>query len=175
MGAYRESAAALALIWPVVRMQQCVHLQRGLTASCCFLVHFIPTKTAEMWMISRISKKWKCYPIHAVHETLTHLVSDNLLSFHALTGCDTTSAFSGHGKKSCWKPFQNQPLLVKGTGCDGESSSLPVWHITMPSSNPYVRPKWVWRCYLQPKIPWNFTLHVPTTKERSGSRHTRNI
>ena len=49
---------------------------------------------------------------------------DNLLSFHALTGCDTTSSFSGHGKKKCWKIFQNQPLLVNGIGRDGELTPI---------------------------------------------------
>ena len=49
---------------------------------------------------------------------------DNLLSFHALTGCDTTSSFTGHGKKSCWKTFEKQPLLVKGIGRDGELASI---------------------------------------------------
>ena len=44
----------------------------------------------------------------------------HLLSFHALTGCDTTSAFHGYGRKSCWKTFLNQPLLVAGIGRDGE-------------------------------------------------------
>lgn len=65
-------------------------------------------------MISGTAKKRTCYPVHDVRER------HNLLSFHALTGCDTTSAFSGHGKKKCWKIFQNQPLLVNGIGRDGE-------------------------------------------------------
>ena len=47
-----------------------------------------------------------------------------MLSFHALTGCDTTSAFHGYGKKSCWKTFLNQPLLVAGIGRDGELAPI---------------------------------------------------
>jgi len=45
---------------------------------------------------------------------------DTILRFHALTGCDTTSAFSGHGNKSCWKTFQKDTFLVSRVGHDGE-------------------------------------------------------
>ena len=48
----------------------------------------------------------------------------NLLSFHALTGYDTTSPFHGYRKKSCWKTFLNQSLLVAGIGRDGELAPL---------------------------------------------------
>jgi hypothetical protein len=82
------------------------------------LVHFMPV--VEVWMIAGTAKKRKCYPVHEVSRRLTQPVRDNLLSFHALTGCDTTSAFSGHGKKSCWRTFQKHPLLVSGVGRDGE-------------------------------------------------------
>ena len=56
------------------------------------LVHFMSTNAAEVWMISGTAKKRKCYPIHAVSERLAKPVVDNLLSFHALTGCDSTSS-----------------------------------------------------------------------------------
>ena len=96
------------------------------------LFHFMSTKAAEVRMISGTAKKWKCYPIHAVSERLAKPVVYNLLSFHALTGCDSTSSFSGHGKKKCWKIFQNQPLSVNGIGRDGDQAPTvclsPVWH-----------------------------------------------
>ena len=60
------------------------------------LVHFF-SDAAEVWMISGTAKKRKCYPVHAVSQRLTPAVRDNLLSFHALTGCDSTSSFTGHG------------------------------------------------------------------------------
>ena len=40
---------------------------------------------------------------------------------------------------------------------------------TMPGSNSLVRPTWVWRCYPQLEMPWNFTLHAPTTRQISGA------
>ena len=76
------------------------------------LVHFIPAQTAEVWVFSGTAKKRKCYPIHELSERLAKPLRDNLRGFHAFTGCDTTSAFSGHGKRSCWKTFQNHPHLV---------------------------------------------------------------
>ena len=69
------------------------------------LVHFIPAQTAKVWMISGTAKKRKCYPIHTLSERFAKPLRDNPMGFHAFTGCDTTSAFSGHGKRSCWKTF----------------------------------------------------------------------
>ena len=89
------------------------------------LVHFIPAQTAEVWMIYGTTKKRKCYPIYALSERLAAIsLRDNLLGFHALTGCNKTSAFSGHGKRSCWKTFQNHPHLVQGIGHDGELAPI---------------------------------------------------
>ena len=88
------------------------------------LVHVMPTKPVEVWMISGTAKNRKCYPVHEASQRLTESVKTNLLSFHALTGCDTTSAFHSYGKKSCWKTFRNQPLLVAGIGGDGELAPI---------------------------------------------------
>lgn len=84
------------------------------------LIHFLSSKPVETWMISGTAMKRKCYPVHIIARTLAEPVKDNLLSFHALTGCDTTSSFSGHGKKSCWKIFEKHPQLVNGIGRDGD-------------------------------------------------------
>ena len=86
------------------------------------LVHFM--SVVEVWVIVGTAKKRKCYPVHEVSQRLTQPVRDNLLSFHALTGCDTTSAFSSDGKKSYWKTFQKHPFLVSGVGYDGELAAV---------------------------------------------------
>ena len=148
------------------------------------LVHFIPAQTAKVWMISGTAKKRKCYPIHPLSERLEKPLRDNLLGFHAFTGCDTTSAFSGHGKQSCWTTFQNLPHFVQGIGRDGELAPLNNLYITctahlsnkpstMPDSNSSVRASLVRICYPQPT--WNFTPHAPIIKQRSGCRQTSNI
>ena len=84
------------------------------TGVMLLLIHFMPAQTAEVWMISGTAKKSICYPIHALSERLAKPLRDNLQGFHAFTGCDTTSAVSGHGKQSCWKTFQNHPHFVQG-------------------------------------------------------------
>ena len=69
------------------------------------LFYFMPTRVAEVWMVSGTSTQPKCYPLHTLSNQLSQCVRENLLSFHALTGCDTVSSFSGYGKKKCWKIF----------------------------------------------------------------------
>ena len=79
----------------------------------------MPSKAAQVWMISGTARKRKLYPIHTVSERLPLPIRENVLGFHALTDA-TNFAVSRHGKKTCWVIFQNQPLLVSGIGHDGE-------------------------------------------------------
>ena len=55
-------------------------------------------------------------PVHSVWENLDVGVHNNLLAYHALTGSDTTSQFSGHGKRSTWKTYIEYPELLKDLG-----------------------------------------------------------
>ena len=87
------------------------------------LTHFLP-EAVEVWMIAGTAKKRKCYPVHLVSQRLTPAVRDNILGFHAITGCDSTSSFTGHGKRSCLKTFMKYPQLVKGVGRDGELAEI---------------------------------------------------
>ena len=41
---------------------------------------------------------------------------ENMMAFDALAGCDTTSPFSGIGKKSAWSVFEECPMLLKHLG-----------------------------------------------------------
>ena len=50
------------------------------------------------------------------------MVKGNLCSFHALTGCDSTSQFAGKSKKTVWKIFLRNPYLLGGMS-KGELSS----------------------------------------------------
>ena len=73
------------------------------------LVNLMPV--VEVWMIAGTAKKWKFNPVHELSQRLTQSVKDKLLSFHALTDCDTTLTFSGHGKKSCCNHFRSTHFL----------------------------------------------------------------
>jgi len=43
---------------------------------------------------------------------------NGLLAFHVITGCDTTSQFTGIGKRTAWKVFQQCPHLLHNFGED---------------------------------------------------------
>ena len=48
----------------------------------------------------------KCFPVHEIRMLLSIDLVDTLLAFHAITGCDSVSRFSGHGKKTAWAVFK---------------------------------------------------------------------
>lgn len=48
-------------------------------------------------------------PAHEIAHNLGPSKSMALPAFHALTGCDTVSAFYGKGKKSAWSAWQSLP------------------------------------------------------------------
>jgi hypothetical protein len=45
-------------------------------------------------------------------------MSDFFIGFHALTGCDTTSAFKGHGKKRAFQLLARTWMKTSGRGCN---------------------------------------------------------
>ena len=56
------------------------------TVVLLLLLHFMPSRAAQVWMISGTAKNRKCYPLHSVHDKLSQPVKEKLLGFHALTG-----------------------------------------------------------------------------------------
>ena len=84
------------------------------------LIHFFKNKCdIEVWMVAGTAKQRKCYPIHDIAQQLTEIITNNLLGFHSLTGCDTTSSFTSFGKRKCWKIFEEFAHLLDGIGRDG--------------------------------------------------------
>ena len=69
-------------------------------------------------MVSGTSKQRKCYPVYIIASKLDGDILNNILGFHALTGCDTTSSYSGVSKKTCWKQYLNTPRLLQSIGRD---------------------------------------------------------
>ena len=75
------------------------------------VVHYSRAKCQKLRM-SGTSGKGRHIPMEAVYNKLPQTSATCLLSFHALTGCDTTSYFANHTKKTCWKTFiENHQLL----------------------------------------------------------------
>ncbi len=74
--------------------------------------------------MSGTSKEQECFPVHVINRTLPPVVVENVLGFHAITGCDTVSSFAGLGKKSCWNVYLQHPELLHGVGRDGPLSDV---------------------------------------------------
>jgi len=66
-------------------------------------------------MIARTAKKRNFLPNTSGISATYTACDGNPTQLPCTEGCYTTSAFSGHGKKSCWKTF-----LVNGVGHHGE-------------------------------------------------------
>ena len=56
----------------------------------------------ELWIQHGPSDKLKLIPVHQIRLNLGPSRSRGLLFFHAITGCDTTTAFAGFSKVSSW-------------------------------------------------------------------------
>lgn len=50
--------------------------------------------------------------MHVIAHSLGPAKAMALPAFHALTGCDTTSAFFGKGKKTAWSVWQSMPEIT---------------------------------------------------------------
>lgn len=60
-----------------------------------------------LWIDFGVGKSRKMIPIHEVCRGIPHSVASNLPFFHAFTGCDTVSTFSGIGKRTAWKAWMS--------------------------------------------------------------------
>lgn len=60
---------------------------------------------ADIWVAFGMGKNYRFYHINAIYSSLGQQKSPALPMFHAFSGCDTTSAFNGKGKKSVWQAW----------------------------------------------------------------------
>ena len=67
---------------------------------------------AELWVACGSGKSFRHIPVHQIAMQLGPSKSRALLAFHSLTGCDTTSAFQGKGKRTAWAVWQDFPELT---------------------------------------------------------------
>ena len=61
--------------------------------------------TSELWIAFGVGKNLRFLPVHEIASSLGPEKSKALPMFHAITGCDTVSSFSGKGKKTAWKTW----------------------------------------------------------------------
>ena len=62
--------------------------------------------SSDFWIAFGMGKNYRLYHINSICESLGEPRSRALPVFHAFSGCDTTSAFNGKGKKSVWRAWQ---------------------------------------------------------------------
>jgi len=63
---------------------------------------------SRLFVMHGTSKDWKFFPVHEVASKLRPEQVTNLMAFHVLTGCDSTSKFSSITKTSAWKIFRGE-------------------------------------------------------------------
>ena len=56
----------------------------------------------ELWIAFGMRQRYRYIPVHDIVRELGPSKALALPAFHALTGCDTTAAFFGKGKKTAW-------------------------------------------------------------------------
>ena len=61
----------------------------------------------ELWISFGTGTSAKNIPIHSIAERLGPEKCRGLLGFHAMTGCDSNSAFYGQGKKGPWSIWKD--------------------------------------------------------------------
>ena len=66
----------------------------------------------ELWVSYGTGKSHKVLPARLFAKALSSSKSRCLPLFHALTGCDTTSFFAGHGKRIAWTTWENFPDIT---------------------------------------------------------------
>ena len=63
----------------------------------------------ELWLAFGTKPHSQYIPIHEIVAGLDPRICTTLPVFHALTGCDTVSAFGGRGKRTAWNTWKVFP------------------------------------------------------------------
>lgn len=67
----------------------------------------------ELWIDFVVGKSRRYIASHSVSVAIENTKSKCLPFFHALTGCDTTSSFLGHEKKTAWDAWASFPAVTE--------------------------------------------------------------
>ena len=63
------------------------------------LIRFFGHEPVDVWMLSGTKRRSQCFPVSKIAEGMPEVVWENILGYHAFTGCDSNSSLSGFGKK----------------------------------------------------------------------------
>ena len=64
-----------------------------------------------------------CISVHTIRHSLSPQLIRNLLAYHAITGSDSTSQFSGYGKLSTWQRYKADTAIMV-TFADSADSAI---------------------------------------------------
>lgn len=81
------------------------------------LIYHIEKLPPNVWIQRGTAKSPKYVSVHDISKTLGQ-EKYCLLAYHAITGCDTTSALSGITKRTSWQVFLQNFQLLENFGCD---------------------------------------------------------
>lgn len=84
---------------------------------CCFI------QADEVWIAFGVGSSFRCIAVHEIVSTLSASECKNLPVFHAFTGCDTVSTFTGRGKKTAWQVWKAYQAV---NGAFNELLSIPI-------------------------------------------------
>jgi hypothetical protein len=87
---------------------------------CVALNHNI---TCELWFQTGSKDKLRMVPIQPICQKLGNYICSAILGFHAITGCDTTSAISGIGKKKAFSVLRK--IIGNDSGLDQLGTQVP--------------------------------------------------
>ncbi|XP_061580540.1 uncharacterized protein LOC133446517 [Cololabis saira] len=74
---------------------------------------FRKIKPEEMWIAFGRGTSFRHISVHKIANKLDPSTCAAFPLFHALTGCDTVSAFAGRGKKTAWETWKAFPEVTK--------------------------------------------------------------
>ena len=82
------------------------------------VAHFDRIGCTDLYLKAGTSKDPKFFPVHDIRKSLSDEQVETLLAFHAITGCDSVSQFSGFGKRTAWQVFEHHhnDLINLGKG-----------------------------------------------------------
>ena len=158
----------------------CIHAQtedvvlaaRDTDILLLLLAFFSSMKCKQLWMKAGTSKQKKYFPIHEIRQKLSfpESVYSALLAFHAITGCDTVSYFSGHTKNTAWSVFVKEHRLLQHLGegdlttskvHDAEEFVCKLYHVENVTKTEAARVQLFNKCKaLEALPPTSDALHV---------------
>ena len=86
--------------------------------------YFHQSKAQEVFIKIGVGEKTRFLPIHDVSRTLGSDLCAMVPGLHALSGCDSVSAFFKKGKKLPWKIVKEEPEKYENLSQLGENSSI---------------------------------------------------